>query len=93
MSTDVFETARSHPADAARMLAIHEMPRIIADSAETLEVQTRWQELLATIGAIEPQFFRIAYPETLTRELAKQASELFETLVLRRYTAKMRFVR
>ncbi len=85
MSTDVFGTARTHPADAARTQAILEMLKVIAGPTETQQVHAKWQELLGTIGTTEPQFFRIAYPEPLIRELAIEAAIRFEASGLRRY--------
>ena len=85
MSTDVFETARTHPADAGRTQAILAMLALVADSHEVNHFEVPWQELLATIGGTEPQYFRIAYPEALIRQLAAEARRLFETCGLRAY--------
>jgi hypothetical protein len=86
MSTDVFGTARTHPADAARTQSILEMLRLVAGLPEAREVEGRWQELLGTIGTSEPQYFRIAYPQALIHELATEARQLFEASGLHPYT-------
>jgi hypothetical protein len=85
MSTDVFGTARTHPADAARTQAILEMLALVAGSHQSRQVGERWNELLGTIGASEPQHFRIAYPQSLIRDLAIEAKRLFETSGLQPY--------
>ncbi len=85
MSTDVFGTARTHPADAARTQAILEMLGLVASLADVRQVENPWQELLRTIGTSEPQYFRIAYPQTLIHELASQAKQLFEASGLQPY--------
>ncbi len=85
MSTDVFGTARTHPADAARTRAILEMLGLVAGVPEARQVEGRWQELLGTIGTSEPQSFHIAYPQTLFHELATEAIQLFEASGLRPY--------
>jgi len=79
MSTDLFGIARTHPADAARTQAIIEMLRLIAGHASTHQVESRWQELLQTIGTKEPQYFPIAYPPGLIHELATEAMQLFRS--------------
>ncbi len=86
MSTDVFGTARSHPADAARSQAILGMVGLVATPQEGQKVDAQWRELLGTIGASEPQYFRIAYPESLIRELAVEAKQLFEASGLQPYS-------
>jgi len=88
MSTDVFGTVRSHPADAARTQAILEMLALVSDGKEKEFIEDRWAELLSTIGAVEPQSFRTAYPITLLRDLACQAKQSFEALGLKPYTSK-----
>ena len=88
MSTDVFGTVRSHPADAARTLAILEMLALVSDGKGQEFVEDRWGELVSTIGAVEPQSFQTAYPKSLLSELAKQAKESFEALGLKPYTSK-----
>ena len=88
MSTDVFGTAGSHPADAARTQGILEMLARVAGGQECRQVGDRWNELLETIGASEPQHFRIAYPQSLIRELAIEAKRLFETAGLQPYNPR-----
>jgi hypothetical protein len=88
MSTDVFGTVRSHPADAARTRAILEMLALVSDGKEQEFVEDRWRELVSTIGAVEPQSFETAYPKSLLSELAKQAKQSFEALGLKPYTSK-----
>src|SRR5216683_2193050 len=88
MSTDVFGTVRSHPADAARTRAILEMLALVSDGKDREFVEDRWVELVSTIGAVEPQSFEIPYPRQLLRDLAKQAKQSFETLGLKSYTSK-----
>src|SRR5579883_613417 len=85
MSTDVFGTARTHPADAARTQAILAMLTLVAGSQRCGQVEARWNELLGTIGALEPQHFHIAYPQPLLRGLAAEAKRLFESSGLRLY--------
>jgi hypothetical protein len=85
MSTDVFGIARTHPADAARTQPILEMLRLVPDLGEGHQVETRWQEFLGTIGGSEPQYFRIAYPHTLIRELATEVKQMFEASGLQAY--------
>jgi len=87
MSTDVFGTVKSHPADAARTEAILQMLALVSDSKEHQFIEDRWAELLNTIGAVEPQVFRIAYPKILLRNLAIQAKQSFEVLGLKPYTS------
>ncbi len=79
MSTDIFGIASSHPADAARTQAIIEMLKLISGDKSTHELESQWQELLGTIGAKEPQHFRIAYPLDLIRELAAEVGQLFRS--------------
>lgn len=86
MSTDVFATARSHPADAARTLAILEMLALLSTVHDGKFIEDRWQELLTTIGATEPQSFRVAYPRELLRALAERGKTAFETLGLKPHT-------
>lgn len=88
MSTDVFGTVKSHPADAARTHAILEMLALISDGNEQEFIEDRWGELVGTIGAVEPQSFRTAYPKSLLGDLAKQAKQSFEGLGLKPYTPK-----
>jgi hypothetical protein len=85
MSTDVFGTARTHPADAARTLVILEMLMLLSDTREHEFVEDRWRELLNTIGATEPQLFRNIYPSTLLKSLAVQAKRSFEAMSLKPY--------
>ena len=88
MSTDVFGTIKSHPADAARTQAIFEMVSLVSDGNDQAFIEDRWQELVGTIGAVEPHSFRTAYPKSLLRDLAKQAKESFDALGLKAYTPK-----
>jgi hypothetical protein len=88
MSTDVFGTVKSHPADAARTQAILEMLVLVSDGKEQEFIEDRWRELVNTIGAVEPQSFQIAYPKSLLRDLAMQAKHSFEALGLKPYTSK-----
>lgn len=85
MSTDVFGTVRSHPADAARTQTILEMLVLVSDGKEQEFIEDRWRELVSTIGAVEPQSFQIAYPKSLLQDLAKQAKRSFEALGLKPY--------
>jgi hypothetical protein len=77
MSTDLFGIVISHPADAARTQAIIEMLKLITRDTATQQIESQWQELMRTVGAKEPQNFRIAYPLALVRELAAEAGQLF----------------
>ena len=77
MSTDLFGISSSHPADAARTQAIIEMLKLIPGDKATYQIESQWQELLGTVGAKEPQHFRIAYPRALIRELAAEVGQLF----------------
>lgn len=86
MSTDVFAIVRSHPADTARAEAIVEMVSVILDRKEREFIEDRWSELVATVGAVEPQSFRAAFPRTLLRDLANKAKECFEALGLKAYS-------
>jgi hypothetical protein len=85
MSTDVFGTVRTHPADAARTGIILEMLSLVGETGERELIEDRWKELLGTIGATEPQSFGSAYPQTLLRELAGEAKASFEGLGLKGY--------
>jgi hypothetical protein len=85
MSTDLFGIASSHPADAARTQAIVEMLKLTAGDATRHEIESQWQELLGTVGAKEPQYFRIAYPRALIRDLAAEATQLFRSSGFRSY--------
>ena len=85
MSTDVFGTIKSHPADAARTLAIFEMLALVSDGGDQAFIEDRWRELVSTIGAVEPPSFQLAYPQSLLRDIAKQAKESFERLGLKPY--------
>ncbi len=87
MSTHVFGTGRTHPADAARTQSILEMLRLVAGVPESRQVEGRWQELLGMIGTSEPQYFRIAYPQPLIHELATEAKQLFEVSGLHSYNS------
>lgn len=86
MSTDVFGTIKSHPADAARTQAIFEMLALVSDGTDKTFIEDRWRELIGTIGAVEPHSFRMAYPETLLKALAQQSKDSFERLGLKAYT-------
>jgi len=90
MSTDVFAIVRSHPADAARAELIVEMVSLVLDGKEKEFLEDRWLELVRTVGAVEPQSFRAAFPKTLLRDLAKKAKECFELLGLKPYIAGQR---
>ena len=79
MSTDLFGISSSHPADAARTQAIIEMLKLISGDPSTHQIESQWQELLGTVGAKEPQNFRIAYPLALIRELAAEVGQLFRS--------------
>ncbi len=79
MSTDLFGIASSHPADAARTQAIVEILKLVVGDVSTHRIENQWQELLGTVAAKEPQYFRIAYPPDLIRELAAEASQLFRS--------------
>lgn len=87
MSTDVFGTVSTHPADAARTHGIIETLALLSDGPDPELIEDRWAELLATIGANEPQSFRLAYPRTLLRDLASKAKVSFETLGLKPYSS------
>ena len=87
MSTDVYAIVKSHPADAARAELIVEMVSLILDGKEKEFLEDRWSELVATVGAAEPQLFRAAFPKTLLRDLAKKTKECFEALGLKAYSA------
>lgn len=77
MSTDLFAISGSHPADAARTQAIIEILKLIPGDKTTHQIESQWQELLGTVGAKEPQHFRIAYPRALICELAAEVAQLF----------------
>jgi hypothetical protein len=85
MSTDVFGTVRTHPADAARMLVILEMLMLLTGTSENQFIEDRWRELLTTIGTTEPQYFKSAYPVALLKDLAAKAKCSFEALGLEHY--------
>jgi hypothetical protein len=88
MSTDVFATVRSHPADAARAELVLEMLALVSVGKDQEFVADRWLELLSTIGAAEPQSFRMAYPKDLLQNIAVVAKEAFEALGLKPYSPK-----
>jgi hypothetical protein len=86
VSTDVFNVFETHPSDAARTLAIHVMLESVGFGNEASEITNRWNEMLRTAGAAEPQFFKAAYPETLMRDLSDEAARLFGVLGIKRCT-------
>ena len=83
--SDVFAAESSHPADAARTQATLAMIKQVSMPAEADLIHGKWQELLSTMDAEEPQTFRMAYPEDLIRDLAGDAIFCFEASGLRRY--------
>ena len=86
MSTDLFGISSSHPADAARTQAIIEMLKLTLGDPSTHQIESQWQELLGTVGAKEPQNFRIACPLPLIRDLAAEAGQLFRSAGFHSYS-------
>lgn len=69
-SADLFAGASTHPADAARAIAIDVVLRRIGCTSEATEIESEWKELLGLTAQAKPQGFDLAYPLPLLDKLA-----------------------
>jgi len=75
LSPEFFETTASHPADAARTIAIRLMLQNQGYLKEAHQIDLQWEALQQTSGQSEPQGFRLAFPDTLLGRIAEAVGE------------------
>lgn len=75
LSPEFFETTASHPADAARTIAIRLMLQNQGYLKEAHQIDLQWEALQQTSGQSEPQGFRLAFPDALLTSIVEAVGE------------------
>ena len=63
----------SHPADAARMTVLLDGLVLISENRVAAEIESRWRNLLAVAGQMEPADFQRYYPDKILRQVVEAA--------------------
>lgn len=88
LSPEFFETTASHPADAARTIAIRLMLQDQGYGKEAHQIDLQWEALLHTSGQNEPQGFRLAFPDTLLSRIVEAVGEYCRFVGIQRFDRK-----
>lgn len=80
LSPEFFETAASHPADAARTIAIRLMLQDQGYVKEAHQIDLQWEALQQTSGQNEPQGFRLAFPDALLARIVETVGEYCQSV-------------
>jgi hypothetical protein len=85
LSADFHEIMVSHPADAARTVAIRLMLQHLGFISEASQIDDQWQSLYQISGQQEPQEFRLAFPASLLSKLVEQVTAYCGSVGIRSY--------
>jgi hypothetical protein len=87
LSPEFFETTASHPADAARTIAIRLMLQNQGHIREAHQIDLQWDELQQTSGQREPQGFRLAFPDVLLTKVVKEVVAYAQSVDIKAFDA------
>jgi len=82
--TPGFYEEGKHPSDESRMRGIFAMLRLL--KIDYSKVEEKWNHYKAIAGNIEPQEYRLCYPDTLIESLAKYTYRACQEIQLKSYT-------
>jgi hypothetical protein len=85
LSSSFFEIHSGHPADAARTAAIRLMLQRQGHISEAHQIDLQWEELKTTAGQIEPQEFRLAFPDSLLKGIVDEVVSYCQSVGIKRY--------
>src|SRR5262249_55141897 len=87
LSHSFYEISASHPADAARTIAIRMMLQQQGHMVLAHKIALQWQDLQKTAAQTEPQEFRLAFPDALLESLVEEVSLYCQSAGLKKYNA------
>lgn len=85
LSPSFYEISNSHPADAARTIAIRIMLQQQGHIVPARKIDQQWQELQTTASQTEPQEFRLAFPTALLEAIVEEVAGYCESKGIRGY--------
>jgi hypothetical protein len=85
LSPSFYEISNSHPADAARTIAIRIMLQQQGHIVAAHKIDIQWQELQTTASQTEPQEFRLAFPTALLAAIVEEVVGYCESKGIRPY--------
>lgn len=88
LSPSFYEISASHPADAARTIAIRIMLQQQGHLVPAHQIDLQWQDLQKTAAQTEPQEFRLAFPDALLEALVEEVSSYCQSAGLMKYDPK-----
>jgi hypothetical protein len=88
LSPAFYEITTSHPADAARTIAIRTMLQNQSHIVEAHQIDLQWQELQKTAFQSEPQEFRLAFPIALLEGIVGEVVNYCQSAGIRPYDSK-----
>ncbi len=85
LSSSFYEISNTHPADAARTIAIRIMLQRQGHIVPAHKIDQQWQELHKTAAQTEPQEFRLAFPVALLEAIVEEVVSYCQSAAIKAY--------